>query len=52
MLKNISRFKWDLILRDFPIGPDVRKRSQKYSDEKIIALPGFDADSNKNRYSK
>jgi hypothetical protein len=30
----------------------VRKRSQKYSDEKIIALPGFDADSNKNRDSK
>jgi len=30
----------------------VRKRSQKYSEEKIIALPGFDADSNNNQYSK
>jgi hypothetical protein len=28
------------------------KRPQNYSDEKIIALPGFDADSNKNQYSK
>jgi hypothetical protein len=44
--------KRDLILRDFPIGPDVRKCSQKYSDEKIIALPGFDADCNKKQYSK
>jgi hypothetical protein len=51
MLKYIPN-KRDLILRDFPIGPDVRKGSQNYSDEKIIALPGFDADSNKNQCSK
>ena len=28
------------------------KTFPKYSDEKIIALPGFDADSNNNQYSK
>jgi hypothetical protein len=30
----------------------VKSVPKNRSDEKIIALPGFDADSNKNRYSK
>jgi hypothetical protein len=34
------------------LGPMCEKRPQKYSDEKIIALPGFDADSNKCQRSK
>ena len=52
MLKYIPNKKGIWFWGVFPLGPMCEKRPQNYSDEKIIALPGFDADSNKNQYSK
>ncbi len=52
MLKYIPYKKGIWFWGVFPLGPMCEKRPQNYSDEKIIALPGFDADNNKNQCSK
>jgi hypothetical protein len=52
MLKYIPKKKGSDFEGFFPLGPMCEKRPQKYSDEKITPLPGFDTDSNKIKCSK